>query len=164
MALSFKIGMLAVKTLAKPFANSIKSQAKSHPLFNEQLIAVAQKKHRATAWVTSALKPEGSPKVFAGKLSDDKALSQGTDLLGEFIIFSVAGVIVVYEYRRQQVKEAAGKRAKAEARARKENARDAHRAALETKLTALDLSLQELMLRVHTLEQRPPPRRSWSIF
>ena len=27
----------------------------------------------------------------AGKLSDEKALTQGTDLLGEFIIFSVRG-------------------------------------------------------------------------
>ena len=72
----------------------------------------------------------------------------------------------MYEYRRQQVKEAAGKRAKAEARRAKENARDAHRAALETQLTALDQSLRQLMLRVEALERqpRPPPRRAWSIF
>ena len=39
--------------------------------------------------VTSALRPEGSPKVFAGRLSEEVALAQGTELLGETVVFGV---------------------------------------------------------------------------
>jgi uncharacterized membrane protein len=42
MALSFKIGMLALKTLAKPFASSIKTHTKSHLYFAEQVMLLFQ--------------------------------------------------------------------------------------------------------------------------
>ena len=45
--------------------------------------------HKAHTKVLEALRPDGSPRVFAGALSEEKALAQVTELLGEVVVFGV---------------------------------------------------------------------------
>lgn len=45
--------------------------------------------HKVSNHVTEALRPEGSPRTFAGALSEEKALKQVTEFLGEAVVFGV---------------------------------------------------------------------------
>jgi hypothetical protein len=51
--------------------------------------ATAQRMHKVHLSVTEALRPEGSPRTFAGALSEEKALKQVTEFLGEAVVFGV---------------------------------------------------------------------------
>eukprot|EP00854_Cymbomonas_tetramitiformis_P014871 gene14871-17582_t len=105
MAFAAKIGSLFVKTLSKPIASRVKDYAKSHPVARSSMIVFAQKKHEFTTWASQTLKSEDSPKVFAGRLSEERALAAGADFLGESLIFAVAGAVTYYEYRKGNIKD-----------------------------------------------------------
>ncbi|KAJ3150337.1 hypothetical protein HDU89_003115 [Geranomyces variabilis] len=94
-AATIKLGTLLVRTLAKPLANHIKSQAKVHPKFKEFCIGVAQKTH---AWEHN-LKTRflGYPKETVRPLNDSRAVETGANFISEGVIFSVAALTVLGE-------------------------------------------------------------------
>mmetsp|Transcript_34232 Transcript_34232/g.41370 ORF Transcript_34232/g.41370 Transcript_34232/m.41370 type:complete len:172 (+) Transcript_34232:153-668(+) len=139
--IALKFGALAVKTLSKPLANGCKSYAKNNPLLRDYLVAFARRKHDWNFRLEQGLRADGSPRYFAGRLSEDKALAEGADFLGEAIVFGVASGVMVWEYRRSSAKDEA---AKEKERRRKAKVKDA----LET----INMSLGDLKDRIALLE------------
>ncbi|OBZ88060.1 OPA3-like protein [Choanephora cucurbitarum] len=90
---AIKIGSLLVKTLAKPVANSIKTQAKQHPTFREFCISVAQMKF--LGYKTEKIRP----------LNDARAIESGANFLSEAFVFSVAASIIIAESWRSHTKD-----------------------------------------------------------
>ncbi|KAJ3154826.1 hypothetical protein HDU86_004526 [Geranomyces michiganensis] len=92
---TIKLGTLLVRTLAKPLANHIKSQAKVHPKFKDFCIGVAQKTH---AWEHN-LKTRflGYPKENVRPLNDSRAVETGANFISEGVIFGVAALTVIGE-------------------------------------------------------------------
>jgi len=70
-------------------------------------------------------------------LEPDKALVNGAELLGEVVVFSVSGVLVVYEYNRSKTKE----KQKEEQKLAEMQAESDH---LQAKLHSLDVRLKAL--------------------
>ncbi|KAI9007270.1 optic atrophy 3 protein-domain-containing protein [Gaertneriomyces semiglobifer] len=83
-----KLGSLIIKTLAKPIANSIKQQAKTHPRFKEFCIDVAQTTHR---W-EHALKTRflGYTNDPIRPLNDTRAVETGAAFMSETFLLTVA--------------------------------------------------------------------------
>ncbi|KAF3430846.1 hypothetical protein E2986_08842 [Frieseomelitta varia] len=97
---ALKLGVLFVKQISKPIAKFLVNQAKNHPVFRTYfIIPPAQFYHWAE--VNAKIKP-----TKVAKLNETMAIELGANLMGEVIIFSVAGGCLILEYNRQVAKEA----------------------------------------------------------
>ncbi|ORX53234.1 OPA3-domain-containing protein [Hesseltinella vesiculosa] len=100
---AIKLGSLLVKTLAKPVANSIKTQAKQHEKFREFCIGVAQTSHR---WeMTLKMNFLGYKKEKIRPLNDARAIESGANFISEAFVFSVAAGIILAESWRSHNKD-----------------------------------------------------------
>ncbi|ORX91727.1 OPA3-domain-containing protein [Basidiobolus meristosporus CBS 931.73] len=90
-----KIFSLLVRTIAKPVANTIKNRTKSNPNFRAMCISVAQWTHKAE--MNLKMKFLGYNKEKIRPLNDAKAIEAGANFLGESIIFTIAGSLIVFE-------------------------------------------------------------------
>ncbi|XP_066598274.1 optic atrophy 3 protein homolog [Prorops nasuta] len=102
----FKLGVLFVKQISKPLANFLVTHAKNHPVFRTYvIIPPAQFYHWAEVKAKMYIMNLGKPTKVA-KLNETMAIELGANLLGEIIIFSLAGGCLMFEYNRQTSKEA----------------------------------------------------------
>ncbi|XP_029154840.1 putative OPA3-like protein CG13603 [Nylanderia fulva] len=103
---ALKLGVLFVKQISKPLAKFLVNQAKSHPIFRTYfIIPPAQFYHWAEVKAKMYIMNLGKPTKVA-KLNETMAIELGASLMGELIIFGVAGGCVILEYNRQVTKEA----------------------------------------------------------
>ncbi|WVW80198.1 hypothetical protein I302_102175 [Kwoniella bestiolae CBS 10118] len=101
---SVKIFSLAVKTLAKPIANTIKAQAAQHDTFKNICIGLAQRMHRTEARMRMGLLNAESGQIKP--LNDARAIQNGATTLAETFLFLVgAGLIVGESYRSSRKEE-----------------------------------------------------------
>ncbi|ORY24065.1 optic atrophy 3 protein-domain-containing protein [Naematelia encephala] len=103
---SVKIFSLAVKTLAKPIANTIKAQAAEHETFRNICIGLAQRMHRTEARMRMGLLNEEAKNIKP--LNDTRAVQNGATTLAETFLFLVGAGLVLGESYRSSRKE--GKR------------------------------------------------------
>ncbi|XP_003707359.1 optic atrophy 3 protein homolog [Megachile rotundata] len=102
---ALKLGVLFVKQISKPLAKFLVNQAKNHPVFRTYfIIPPAQFYHWAEVKAKMYLMNLGKPTKVA-KLNEAMAIELGANLMGEVIIFSVAGGCLILEYNRQVAKE-----------------------------------------------------------
>ncbi|XP_012057382.1 PREDICTED: putative OPA3-like protein CG13603 [Atta cephalotes] len=103
---ALKLGVLFVKQISKPLAKFLVNQAKSHSIFRTYfIIPPAQFYHWAEVKAKMYVMNLGKPTKVA-KLNETMAIELGASLMGELIIFGVAGACVILEYNRQVTKEA----------------------------------------------------------
>lgn len=103
---ALKLGVLFVKQISKPLAKFLVNQAKNHPVFRTYfIIPPAQFYHWAEVKAKMYVMNLGKPTKVA-KLNETMAIELGANLMGEVIIFSVAGGCLILEYNRQVAKEA----------------------------------------------------------
>lgn len=103
---ALKLGVLFVKQISKPLAKFLVNQAKNHPVFRTYfIIPPAQFYHWAEVKAKMYIMNLGKPTKVA-KLNETMAIELGANLMGEVIIFSVAGGCLILEYNRQVAKEA----------------------------------------------------------
>lgn len=109
-----KLAYLLVKTVSKPVSSALKSQTKSHPSFRAACLRMAQLQHRLEITLSRALanaktarsrSSSGSVKLIR-PLDEERAVEMGASLLGELVVFGVAGALVLLEGRSQMEKEA----------------------------------------------------------
>uniref|UniRef100_A0A7S2UM42 OPA3-like protein n=1 Tax=Attheya septentrionalis TaxID=420275 RepID=A0A7S2UM42_9STRA len=130
-----KLASLLLKTLSKPMAKRIKHEASRYPWSQRLLINVGQTTHTITSRMT--IWSAGYKVRSITPLEPDKALVNGAELLGEVVVFSVSGVLVVYEYNRSKTKE----KQKEEQKLAEMQAESDH---LQAKLHSLDVRLKAL--------------------
>ncbi|KAL8281005.1 hypothetical protein RQP46_006684 [Phenoliferia psychrophenolica] len=101
---SIKVASLFLKTLAKPLANRLKTQAKENPSFRRATIAMAQFMHRNEMNMRIKLLGEDHPKHIR-PLNDTKAIDAGANFLSEAFLFGIATAIIIGESWRSSRKE-----------------------------------------------------------
>jgi optic atrophy 3 protein len=91
-----KLTGLIVKQVSKPFTNILKAEAKKYPRFSEFCIYIGQTAH----YMGSRINVFTSGYKFVGvkPLAEEVALSDGITYFSEFLLFSIAGGIIVTEY------------------------------------------------------------------
>jgi len=104
-----KLGVLVIKQISKPLANFVKRRAVNNKFFRDYIcMPPAQIYHffddRVTYYVRNVDPTDKNPHK---RLNEKAAIDLGANLLGEFVIISVASIILVWEYNRQKEKEAA---------------------------------------------------------
>ncbi|KAF9190622.1 hypothetical protein BGZ51_008369 [Haplosporangium sp. Z 767] len=98
---AIKLGFLAIRTIAKPIANSIKSYSVKHPKFRDACINVAQFTHKTEMQLK--MKFLGYKVESIRPLNDARAVEIGANFLGEAIIFGVAGSLIILENARTRM-------------------------------------------------------------
>ncbi|KAG0283018.1 hypothetical protein BGZ96_012610 [Linnemannia gamsii] len=98
---AIKLGFLAIRTVAKPIANSIKSYSAKHPKFRDACISVAQFSHKTEMQLK--MKFLGYKVESIRPLNDARAVEMGANFLGEAIIFGVAGSLIILENARTRM-------------------------------------------------------------
>jgi hypothetical protein len=101
-----KLGFLLIKQIAKPIAKSIAAEAKKYRIFREYVcIPIAQAFHWYEIKMKMNMLNIGGKVTKVPKLNEAKAIEQGSEILSEFIILSIASAILIYEYSRGREKE-----------------------------------------------------------
>jgi len=136
-----KLGFLLVKQVAKPIAKSIAARARNSRLFREYIcIPVAQAFHWYEIKLKMRMMNVGGKVTKVPKLNETKAIEQGSEILSEFILLSLASVILIYEYNRSKEKDDA-----------KENALAAERERLKNKMFELEFKIEKQTVQIREL-------------
>ncbi|RLN42067.1 hypothetical protein C2845_PM01G30390 [Panicum miliaceum] len=136
-----KLGTLALRTLSKPIASRLKSQAAVHPKFRNFIIGIAQINHRITTKIQRRIYGHTTD-VEIRPLNEQKAVQAATDLIGEAFIFSVAVAALIFEVQRS-----------ARSETRKEEARKQELEELKQREESLAKELEDLKLKLNEIEQ-----------
>ncbi|CAN6237974.1 unnamed protein product [Urochloa humidicola] len=100
-----KLGTLLLKTMSKPIATRLKTEASRHPKFRELIINLAQANHRISTNIQRRIYGHAT-NVEIRPLNEEKAVQAAADLIGELFVFSVAGAAVIFEVQRSARSEA----------------------------------------------------------
>lgn len=104
-----KLGYLLIRTVAKPVANILKQQTKTHPVFRSICVRLAQTYHRTE--IKMARRLGGASKAVSESavrpLDEQKAIEVGADFLGESLVFLVAGTVLIIDQTVSAKKEQA---------------------------------------------------------
>ncbi|TGZ81983.1 optic atrophy 3-like protein, partial [Ascodesmis nigricans] len=102
---ALKLTSLAIRTLAKPIATRLKSEARDHPRFRKICIALAQQMHRFDMSLRLEMEA-GKQTQRIRPLSESKAIDAGANFISEAFLFAVAGSLILLEALRARRKEA----------------------------------------------------------
>lgn len=129
----------------------MKIEAKRHAKFSSLCIYVGQQSHQITSRLTALA--SGFKVLTINPLVEEEALSQGISFLSEFLVFSVAGTIIVVEFTRSEMKNAqkAEQTKKAEAEFRQY---------LEDRFANIDQKLESMSKRIEIIEQKQDNERN----
>lgn len=143
-----KLGVLAIRQIAKPLANVIKNRAKASPIFRDYIcMPPAQIYHWCEVNVKMRMLNLGKPREVR-KLDQNAAIELGADLLGEIVIFTVGAVVLILEYSRQ---------ARNAAKAADEEAD--RWSNIESRLTELEILSNEQQLEIQDLTKKLFPKK-----
>lgn len=107
-----KLGYLLIRTVAKPVANVLKQQTKSHPGFRSICVRLAQTYHRTEIKMSRRLGGASKAVTEAAvrPLDEQKAIEVGANFLGETLVFIVAGTVLILDQtvsaQKEQVRRA----------------------------------------------------------
>lgn len=148
-----KLGAVFMKQISKPIANFTQNYAKSHPFFRRYVCLPPARMYnwsefKLKMWILTFDKP-----VNITVLNEDMAIELGANLLGEFVVFSIAAVLVIMEVnrsaRKDAVKEAARKQEVANLTSRVQD--------LYKKIEQQDAQIQEMHRNVVELSASTKP-------
>ena len=142
-----KLGILFVKTVAKPVASALKKRAQDPGMLRNMCASIGQMQHRQSKTVSIWL--AGHRRVKIKPLEEEKAITAGADFVGESFIYSVGALGILYEVQYNSAKSAR-KEAAAHARA------TAERAELDARITQVEEALQRIERDVRAQQAAPP--------
>lgn len=97
-----KLLALTMKTLSKPIAQGIKSRAVYNSIFKKICISVGEFSNKTTYNLNKFV---NRYKVPYRPIDNEHAVNKGADMLGEIVVYSIAGVLIVEEYARTTIQK-----------------------------------------------------------
>lgn len=153
MVLPFvKLGTLVLKTMSKPVASRLKQQAGLHPRFRQFIVDIAQRNHKITTQMQRRIYGHATD-VEIRPLNEEKAVQAAVDLIGEFFVFSVAGIALIFEVQRSSRSEA-----------RKEELRRQELETMKQRDEELSRELESLRRKLEEIEELSKKRGLGAVF
>ncbi|KJE91403.1 hypothetical protein CAOG_02540 [Capsaspora owczarzaki ATCC 30864] len=100
-----KLGYLALRQMAKPIANVVKTSVVARPLPRKVMVKFGQGFNQV--YTRMQLLSMGHRATAVKPLTEEQALQYGSDILGEFILFGIAASLLFHEFTGSAEKEAA---------------------------------------------------------
>ena len=98
-----KLLSLTVKTISKPIAKRIKSRAVDHDGFKRMCINVAEFNNKTTHHFNRIVRKYNVP---YRSINEEYAVNKGAEMLGELVVYSIAGGLIIEEYTRTKISKA----------------------------------------------------------
>ncbi|SBT80344.1 OPA3-like protein, putative [Plasmodium malariae] len=103
----FKIGIVLIRQVSKPISGYIKKKAIDNKKFKSICIYCGKKYYFFEQYIQKKFYNSNATNVnYSSYISENKSVNVGSEILGETIIFLVAALIIVAEYKRNSMKEA----------------------------------------------------------
>ncbi|KAG8463593.1 hypothetical protein KFE25_003866 [Diacronema lutheri] len=158
LALGAKLSLVVVKQISKPIATFVKREAKAHPMLAIPLEYAGSTTHRLGINLQRVILGKGMLSrgsiATVAPLTREHAVDLGAELLGETVIFSIAGGTVAIEMVRQnRAKQAAERKAVGNERQQWEAFRTATLERDEMRRDIEDLKRQLAELQAQTQQQ-----------
>jgi hypothetical protein len=132
-----------IKTISKPIASRIKIEARRHSKFSKFCIVAGQFSHQLTSRINVIA--SGYKVLTVNPLPEEDALMQGIDFLTESFLVSFAAGIVIFEWSRNEAKNALKAKETTEAEAN-------FKSYIEEKFNSLTTEMQKSNSRIAVLE------------
>ena len=87
-----KLAGLLLRTVSKPMAKVLQREAVNSSLLRNSVASVGQVSHYMTTYLN--ILASGHRSIKIRRLSEEKAIALGSELVGEGFIFAVAGAVV----------------------------------------------------------------------
>ncbi|CAM9499327.1 unnamed protein product [Discosporangium mesarthrocarpum] len=100
----FKLFQMTIKTVTKPIANRIKSEASRHPTLRRGLEWMGQSSHQLSSKLS--INAAGHTATKIKPLDEAAAVARGGTYVAEGFIYAVGGGLVIWDYRTNQLKAA----------------------------------------------------------
>ncbi|CEH13502.1 Predicted coiled-coil protein [Ceraceosorus bombacis] len=92
-----KIATLLIRTIAKPIATQLKSQAAQHDTFKKICVNLAQGMHRSEMALRSNLMGGTAAHTKVRPLNEKKAIENGATAISEGFLFAIAAALIIGE-------------------------------------------------------------------
>ncbi|KAL4854528.1 OPA3-like protein [Chlorella vulgaris] len=160
-ALLFKVGLLTLKTAAKPLASRFEKLVLNHPVWRARVIEMAQLVHKMEVKITRGAEGR-TGKAFVADMTEERALDLASKFVSEGFLYGMGVALVAVELQRKNKEDAAKK---AKDAADKQAIRDLHERHLQAEkasltfhapFAALDLraELRTMSGQLHGLDER----------
>ena len=162
-----KLIFLGMRQAARPVSKVAMSFAEENPTFRSLCVRAARWSHRHTRRLSQPLGSRaGAAEGDLSKMVEDvavkaempeaEAVQNGCSLLGEFVVFSVSGAVLTYEY--VKTKESERRRHVEEREAVRQEALEA-REVLAAEVRLLNGELAKQSARIQALQEEAEKRR-----
>ena len=101
----YKLGILTIKTLAKPISKRVQIYAQNSELFKKFCINVGKTNNKVSYYFRNITNNE-KHKIKFHKVSDKDAVETGSNLIGEGVIYIIGGLLLIEEYTRRKISKA----------------------------------------------------------
>lgn len=162
-ALIFKLGLLTMKTAAKPLASRFEKLVMNHPAARKRVVSMAQWIHQMDVGINRGAEGK-TGKAFVASMTEEKALELASKVVSEGFLYTVGVVLLGVELQRKN-KEDNEKEAKKSAEAAR--VLELHARHLNTEkelrdqMASLGQQLSRMDQRLAFMEQQMGRKRGW---
>jgi len=155
--LVIKVGGLLIKTLTKPLANQIKSQAARPGWIRNVCLRYGRLHHNIES--RAVLRLAGHHAKSIKPVTEDAAVSIGANVFSELFVFTTAGVILVLEIKKKERDDEAAKIKKEEVAAKEKADIENRFRAIEAELHSVSTSLHDTRLLLQQMKEEQEKKK-----
>ena len=96
----FKLGALTIKTISKPISKSIKKKASNMGFFRSICIGTGKFHNNVTYHFNKKVLNRN---MVYHDINEQYAINKGSDILGEVVVYGIAGGLIMTEYTRNTI-------------------------------------------------------------
>ena len=98
----YKLGILTIKTLAKPISKRVQSYAENNTIFKNLCIYIGKTNNKISHYFRNITNNK-KHKIKFHTVTDQVAIETGSSIIGEGFVYVIGGGLLIEEYTRSKI-------------------------------------------------------------